>query len=58
MDGVVTIKSQGKIIYQSNIWAMCLMIQHWGIGIQNDCFDQIFIDGVEIKKPVNMENDS
>jgi len=58
MEGIITIKSRGKIIYESNIWVMSMLIQHWAHGIQNVHIDQIFIDGVEIKKPVNMENDS
>jgi len=57
MEGLITIKSKGKIIYQSDIWTMTLLIQHWGNGIQSIHIDQIFIDGKEIHKPEKMEND-
>lgn len=51
MKGLIVIKSKGKTIYQSDIWTMTSLIQHWGYGIQNKRFDQIFIDGIEIPKP-------
>ena len=58
MEGIVTFKFKGKIIFKANVWEISdlLIFHRW--PLTQLIPDQIFIDDTEMPKPKNMEDDT